>query len=83
MEVKHWSGRGASRCSPVPVLLPVHCASIVSAPFHGSFLLLQTPVALVSLVDEHRQWFKSNLGLPGCPQTERASSFCAFALLPS
>nr|AML77081.1 putative LOV domain-containing protein [Interfilum paradoxum] len=46
-------------------------------------MIFHTPVALVSLVDEQRQWFKSNLGLPGCYETDRASSFCAFAMLPS
>ncbi|BAO91009.1 GAF domain-containing protein [Caballeronia cordobensis] len=41
--------------------------------------LLQVPVALVSLVDEHRQWFKSRLGLDVC-ETARDVSFCAYAL---
>ena len=37
------------------------------------------PIALVSLVDEHRQWFKSRYGLD-VEQTDRGSSFCSHAI---
>jgi GAF domain-containing protein len=37
------------------------------------------PVALVTLVDENRQWFKSCLGIEQC-ETSREVSFCAHAL---
>src|SRR5258706_3519149 len=40
----------------------------------------QTPISLISLVDEGRQWFKSELGL-GIRQTPIQQSFCAHALL--
>ena len=37
------------------------------------------PIALVSLVDAERQWFKSRLGLD-LPESDRAISFCAHSV---
>ncbi len=37
------------------------------------------PVALISLVDENRQWFKSRVGMQVC-ETSRDVSFCAHAI---
>jgi PAS domain S-box-containing protein len=48
--------------------------------------LFDVPISLVSLLDEKRQWFKSNCGLdPGTGpvmETPRRDAFCMYAILP-
>lgn len=39
------------------------------------------PIALISILDENRQWFKANIGLPEIKETDRASAFCSYTIL--
>ena len=41
--------------------------------------ILQVPICAVTLVDEHRQWFKASRGLDVC-ETSRDVSFCSHAI---
>jgi len=39
-----------------------------------------TPISLVSLLDDRRQWFKANVGLEGIQETAREFAFCAHTI---
>ena len=43
--------------------------------------LFNVPIALVTLVDIDRQWFKANIGLEGVTETHRDVAFCSCKLI--
>ena len=43
--------------------------------------ICNTPIALISFIEEDRQWFKSIVGLDGITQTPIEQSFCAHTIL--
>ena len=66
----------------------LHCLALLDTPAEERFdrltrmarRMFNVPIALVSLVDADRQWFKSCFGLP-VSQTPRNISFCGHAIL--
>lgn len=68
-------------------LSALHALEVLDTPPEAVFddlvrlasLACGTPIALVSLVDEDRQWFKAKVGLQAT-QTERSVAFCSVAI---
>ena len=70
-------------------LAAVHRYGVLDTPPDGAFdritriasLVLDVPIAIVSLVDHDRIWFKSAHGLDGVEQIDREPGLCASAIL--
>lgn len=68
-------------------LAALHALQILDTPPDDAFdritrlasRILKTPIAIVSLVDKERQWFKSHLGVD-TEETPREIAFCAHAI---
>lgn len=66
----------------------LHKLQILDSPFEKVFDTITkvasnvcgTPIALITLVDEKRQWFKANVGLSGMTETPREVAFCAHTI---
>jgi GAF domain-containing protein len=64
---------------------------ILDTPQEGAFNhlaamaahMFKVPIALVSLVDADRVWFKANVGLGGVKNVPRGESLCSLAVLNS
>lgn len=82
--------RLAAACPPGQVarLEALRSYGILDTPVEGAFdditriaaYVCQVPIAVVNLIDEGRQWFKSEVGL-GVRETPLETSLCAHAIL--
>jgi diguanylate cyclase len=69
-------------------LAELHSYGVLDTPEEEAFndighlarTIANTPIGIVSLVDENRQWFKSCIGI-GAKETPRAISFCGHTIL--
>ena len=78
-----------SREAEAARLKAVRRYSVLDTPPDGAFdriarlasKLLKTPIAIISIVDEDRIWFKSRAGLGGIDEIPREPGLCASAIL--
>lgn len=65
-------------------LASLHALGVLDTPpeaafdalVHAAAALCAVPVSLISLIDQDRQWFKANHGLPGMTGSPREAAFC-------
>ncbi|MDE1770666.1 MAG: GAF domain-containing protein, partial [Thaumarchaeota archaeon] len=70
-------------------VVALHALGVLDTPQEERFdrittmaqILFNVPIALVSLVDSERQWFKSCAGIIDTRETPRNVSFCSHAIL--
>ena len=58
-------------------ILDTQAEPLFDAITKAAALVTGMPIALITLVDENRQWFKSNVGLSGVQETPRDMAFCS------
>ena len=44
-------------------------------------IVCEVPISLITLIDDERQWFKANVGMPGATEGPRDIGFCAHVVL--
>jgi PAS domain S-box-containing protein len=57
-------------------ILDTPVEALFDALTHLAATMCEAPIALMTLVSDQRQWFKSNVGLPGMLEVPRAGTFC-------
>ena len=68
-------------------MLAMHASGLLDTAAHASYdrivrlasQIADVPIALITLLDEHRQWFKARIGMSKT-QTPRAWAFCDHAI---
>lgn len=61
-------------------ILDTQAEPLFDAITKAAALATGMPIALITLIDENRQWFKSNVGLPGVQETPRDVAFCSHTI---